>query len=63
MRVDPQDRADIEFLLKQRDFDSASIRDALKRAAVPPVAEIEAAFIENSIWLEQILASADTRPE
>ena len=55
MRVDPQDREDIEFLTHQTDYDLADLRDALARAAVPDIPEIQQAFEENRIWLENML--------
>jgi hypothetical protein len=52
MRVDTQDRADIEFLLRQVDVSSDAMRTALKRAVVPDVEELREAFASNRSWLE-----------
>ena len=54
MRVDPQDRQDIRFLMQQADFDRSDLNDAVKRASVPPIPEIESAFAENRAWLESL---------
>lgn len=51
MRVDPQDRDDIRFLARQADVSVENIRGAVKRAALPDVAEIREAFTENAAWL------------
>lgn len=53
MRVDPQDREDIGFLLAQRDVSEAEVRRALCVAVVPEVQEIKDAFAENRDWLMQ----------
>lgn len=52
MRVDPQDRDDIRFLLAQADNSAAQVRAALGRARIPEVAEIREAFEENQRWLQ-----------
>jgi hypothetical protein len=52
MRVDPQDQADIEFLLRQADVSVELVRAALKRAVVPDVEELREAFVSNRAWLE-----------
>lgn len=51
MRIDPQDRADMEFLLKQPDCNADELAAALDIAIVPPVAEIEEAYAGNRQWL------------
>jgi hypothetical protein len=53
MRVDPEDREDIRFLVDQADCGLGALRAALDRAVVPPVAEIEEAFEKNQAWLRQ----------
>jgi Nucleotidyltransferase of unknown function (DUF6036) len=51
MRVDPQDREDIMFLLGQADLDKEQLREALEAAVIPDVAEIKEAFERNKTWL------------
>jgi len=51
MRVDPQDRDDIRFLVAQPDSNGEEIRRALDSAVVPAVEEIGRAFAENRHWL------------
>lgn len=51
MRVDPQDREDISFLLSQADMNKERLREALDLARIPDVAEIKAAFDQNKQWL------------
>jgi len=53
MRVDPEDRADLEFLLRQCDVTPVAVRAALARAVVPNVAEIAEAFAANCTWLRE----------
>jgi hypothetical protein len=53
MRVDPQDREDIQFLLRQADFSSSAFRAALESAQRPDVPEIEEAFIKNAAWMRR----------
>lgn len=56
MRVDPQDRSDIEFLLNHWNPDADAVDSLLRSARVPQIAEIEEAFAENSIWLRHIVS-------
>ncbi len=51
MRVDPQDRDDIRFLMRQPDFDADRFSAILAAAVVPPVPEIQEAFTANAAWL------------
>jgi hypothetical protein len=51
MRVDPQDRDDIRFLLTRAGLTLAMIDPFLSQASVPPIAEIEDAFRTNAAWL------------
>jgi hypothetical protein len=51
MRVDPDDRNDIEFLLRQSDLTPEALRSSLARAVIPPVPEIAEAFARNRAWL------------
>lgn len=53
MRVDPQDRDDIEFLLRQKPLTPAEIAEILAAATVPEIPEIQTAFEQNSEWLKQ----------
>ena len=55
MRVDPEDRADIEFLVRQNDFDAEEMLTAFDDANVPPVPEIQDAFSKNQQWLRTLL--------
>lgn len=54
MRVDPEDREDIRFLLEQKDFQHSGLGAAFDRAAVPRVAEIEEAFTRNRTWIDNL---------
>ena len=45
MRRDPQDFADIKFLLRQESFTEARIMEAFARAHCPGIDEIRAAFV------------------
>lgn len=51
MRVDPQDRQDIRFLLAQLQTNLSGLLPALDTAAIPTIPEIETAFQVNRIWL------------
>lgn len=55
MRIDPQDREDIEFLLKQADLSKERLKYALETSIIPAVSEIKKAFEENKKWLLQQL--------
>jgi hypothetical protein len=59
MRVDPQDREDILFLLEQADFCAARMRATLAEAVVPEVVEIQEAFDTNRTWLLPKLAPSN----
>jgi hypothetical protein len=52
MRVDPEDRDDIRFLVAQEDCERNALNAALDRAVVPLVAEIQEAFARNRAWLK-----------
>ncbi len=56
MRVDPQDREDIEFLLQQPDFSPARLSDVLAEVMIPEIPEIHYAFEMNRLWLLPLLA-------
>lgn len=51
MRVDPQDRQDIQYLLKCSSISPSDMEICLSKAKVPAVPEIEAAFLANSDWI------------
>ena len=51
MRVDPQDREDMLFLLQQPDLDRESAEAAINGAVVPDIPEIREAFQSNATWL------------
>jgi hypothetical protein len=51
MRVDPQDREDIGFLLQRADVSQERLKKALATAVIPPVTEIKEAFKQNQRWL------------
>lgn len=53
MRVDPQDREDMQFLMRQDDFSWAEFSECMKDALCPNVPEIEDAFKKNSEWIKQ----------
>jgi serine/threonine protein kinase len=56
MRIDPQDRSDIEFLLKHLHPDIREIDHLLQSARIPEIPEIHQAFLDNSTWLKQQIA-------
>lgn len=51
MRVDPQDRQDIRFLLHHLPLPPSTLRLALETARIPEIPEIQQAFAENRAWL------------
>lgn len=53
MRVDPQDREDMQFLMGQDDFSRTEFNECMKDAVCPNVPEIEDAFKENSEWIKK----------
>ena len=60
MRVDPQDREDVLFLIQQPDLCLRRLRELIALASVPPVAEIREAFEKNQLWLAPLLDRAST---
>lgn len=56
MRIDPQDRSDIRFLLTHSHINQDKLEDFLKAANIPEIAEIQEAFQSNSQWLRTLLA-------
>lgn len=56
MRVDPQDREDIRFLLNHCDLNAHSLEKLLSLAKVPDISGIQEAFDQNSQWLRDELA-------
>jgi serine/threonine protein kinase len=61
MRVDPIDRADIEFLLKQDDLDFSELEQKLKSAVIPNIDEFKEAFKSNLLWLNQTIENLQQR--
>lgn len=57
MRVDPQDRSDIDFLLSRPDADHSRMNAFLESARIPAIPEIREAFEENTTWLRSRLAN------
>lgn len=57
MRVDPQDRSDIKFLLTHLDPAVNDISSVLDAARIPDIPEIQEAFDNNATWLQKHLAS------
>ena len=54
MRVDPQDRNDIKFLMQQEDLDLVALDEKLNSATIPEIPELKEAFRENLKWLETL---------
>ena len=54
MRVDPQDREDIQFLMQQADFSLSLFWAALETARCPDVPEIQEAFSKNATWIRSL---------
>ena len=55
MRVDPQDRSDIQFLLQQVSLDPEPLEQLLNSARIPEIHEIRDAFQQNGTWLRQLV--------
>lgn len=53
MRVDPQDREDMRFLMQQDDFSWPKFNECMEDAVCPNVPEIKDAFKKNSEWIKQ----------
>lgn len=61
MRIDPQDREDLQFLLHQPALTLAQLHIALEQARLPAIPEIQEAFDANKQWLlAQIAANPPT---
>ena len=58
MRIDPQDRSDIEFLLAQTNLNPGALGILLENARIPEIPEIQEAFEANSSWLRKQLAGS-----
>ncbi len=56
MRIDPQDRSDIRFLLTHSHVNPDNLEAFLKAANIPDIAEIKEAFQANSQWLRALLS-------
>ncbi len=63
MRRDPQDLADIKFLLRQESYTEAQIKEAFVRARCPDVSEIRDAFVSMQSQVLEIVRrhEADAR--
>lgn len=57
MRVDPQDRSDIEFLTKDCGLTQARFDQIAGNAMIPDIPEIRDAFCSNSDWLRTKLSA------
>lgn len=57
MRVDPQDRSDIQFLLEQKETDRNHLFELIEQARVPDIFEIKQAFHINTEWLKKLSQS------
>jgi hypothetical protein len=55
MRIDPQDRADIQFLLQQVSLGPEQLERLLADARIPEIREIQAAFEQNATWLRHLV--------
>ena len=54
MRIDPQDRSDMEFLLENGSISTRPQLEALfARAIIPDIPELQEAFHANAEWLPQ----------
>ena len=56
MRVDPQDREDIEFLLLHAGLNSNSMEELLESARIPDIPEIYEAYRQNRAWLQELVS-------
>lgn len=54
MRVDPQDRSDIKFLLQQSDVQLSVLEKMLPNAQVPDIPELQEAYETNKKWLDEM---------
>ena len=55
MRIDPQDRGDIRFLLSHSHLNPDKLEHLLNAANIPAIEEIKEAFQANSQWLRALL--------
>lgn len=62
MRIDPQDRTDIQYLLTQLSASDPPVADLMKRACIPELEEIRHAFEANRAWLLELLANRHALP-
>lgn len=53
MRVDPQDRMDIDFLMCHSELDACGLERLLGDARIPEITEIRQAFDANAAWLRE----------
>lgn len=57
MRVDPLDREDILFLLKQDDWTRGELEAAVENVRLPQAPEIREAFARNAAWLKTVVSA------
>jgi hypothetical protein len=55
MRIDPQDRSDIQFLLARLKPSKEEIEILMQSARIPDIPEIRKAFDDNAEWLLNIV--------
>lgn len=55
MRVDPQDREDVKFLIGEHPLTIDAAEKLIDQARVPDIPEIKEAFQINSKWLISVL--------
>lgn len=54
MRIDPQDREDVNFLLEHTLLDAEGFLEFAGNAVIPPIPEIQEAFVANLAWLRRL---------
>ena len=55
MRIDPDDRADIRFLLHRHPLSAREFEDLCEAARVPEIQEIQDAFEDSRKWIRAVL--------
>ncbi len=56
MRIDPQDRTDIAFLLTHTDVNLSTLNHIIEKAIIPDIPELHEAFQANVNWLKDYLS-------
>jgi hypothetical protein len=59
MRIDPQDREDLRFLISRAGLSRNPLEQLLSQARIPPVREIAEAFRINADWLRSEFEAPD----